>query len=99
MTRAFATILIAAAISGCTQFPQVDAAMNARTYDTAFPSLAPTEDVVSDPAAPRLDADSAEALARRAAWLRLRAERLRNQDVLDGSARDTLQNATSAQGG
>lgn len=99
MKRIVATGLIAITCASCTQFPEVDTAMNTRGYDTVFPTLAPTDVVIGTEQAPRLDDDSAAALIRRAAWLRQRAAQLRGQNVLSSAERARMQSAVTQHGG
>lgn len=73
-----AALLLCLALSGCTQFPQLDAVVSASAKSAAYPRLQPLDGVLAranasttDPAALRGD------LAARVAALRARAARLR----------------------
>ncbi len=77
MHRAFA-LCICLALSGCTQFPQLDAVVSESAKNAPYPTLAPVDGLLAranasttDPAAVRGD------LASRVAALRARAARLR----------------------
>ncbi|MCO6381588.1 hypothetical protein [Oceanicola sp. 502str15] len=80
MTRA--ALLLCLALSGCTQFPELDAVVSASAKSAAYPRLQPLDGILAqanasttDPAAVRGD------LSARVAALRARAARMRGPIV------------------
>ena len=85
--RLAAVLLAAVLLSGCTQFPELDA----RTTDPAltradYPALVPVGPLLDGAEAPRIAEGEAAAMAARVARLKARAARLR-ATVVDGGTR------------
>ena len=86
-------IITAAVLAGCTEFPEVDAALTEGNPDAAFPELLPFEDLLQA-GDPRLSETEDEALLARAAALRGRADALR-APVIDGQTRDRMEDGVT----
>lgn len=73
------------AISGCAQFPELDATVPPKAENAGYPDLSPIETLL---AADAYDPDAAEEttdrLDRRTRALQARADRLRRRDAQDG---------------
>jgi hypothetical protein len=88
-----AWIILAAVLTGCTDFPEVDAALSRGDPQAEFPALLPFEDILSADD-PRLSETDDEALIARAADLQGRADALR-RPVIDGQTRDRMEDGVT----
>lgn len=79
--------ILAAALSGCARFPELDAAVSEAARAADYPSLVPAERILSRKRAGRLAENDGEILLARAANLRRRAAILRGIPVVDEDAR------------
>ncbi|QFT92164.1 hypothetical protein FIU86_04880 [Roseovarius sp. THAF9] len=77
------------ALSGCTQFPELDNGTSLETRRAPYPDLLPVEDLRARVAAPRASEQTTRMLEARVAALRARAARLRGS-VIDGTSRARL---------
>ena len=78
-TRLILPALLGLSLLGCTDTPDLDAAIPASEQQGSYPPLVPVETLLAQAEAPRLDGTEDEALAARAAALRARAARLKSQ--------------------
>ncbi|MEM6941563.1 MAG: hypothetical protein AAF943_16105 [Pseudomonadota bacterium] len=94
MTRVapFAYVLMITAAAGCTQFPELEGALTRDFSAAAYPDLLPIEPLLARSAISATDplADQTLLNARLAA-LRAKAQKMRGS-VLDGAARQRLEN-------
>ncbi|MCZ7676079.1 MAG: hypothetical protein M5U35_09685 [Roseovarius sp.] len=101
--RRLAVPLTALLVAGCASFPQVDAAVSADALEPGYPALMPVGDLraaaaarAPSPGATTLLADAgaggspAPEIDARAARLKARAARLRDEAVIDAAARERL---------
>lgn len=73
-----AALLICLALTGCTQFPELDAVVSASAKSAAYPRLQPLDGVLAQANASTTDATAVRgSLAARVAALRARAARMR----------------------
>lgn len=70
-------VTAAAAVAGCTQFPELDAAEPQRTEPAAYPRIVPIEPLIAEDDMPRATAETEAELNARAAALRRKADALR----------------------
>ncbi|SMX33355.1 hypothetical protein [Actibacterium lipolyticum] len=75
MTRA-ALFLCVALVSGCTDFPDLDAAVGDSAKNAAYPRVLPIEGVLENAAQTNISEETGQALADRAAALRQKARAL-----------------------
>ena len=81
-----AGFMLIAALAGCAQFPELDAATSATARDAPYPDLIPVEDIMAQVPQDRITPDTASGLSARVAALRARAARLRGS-VIDSPTR------------
>lgn len=89
MTRA-ALILSLALLTGCTQFPELEAATSAEARAAPYPRLVPLEGLLAGAQVTGLEPETGTRLAARAAALRGRAARLRRAAALSPADRAML---------
>ncbi len=87
------TLVFALAVSGCADFPALDAAVSARALAADYPRILPIDDLLAKVPAAGQDYGIGS-LAARAANLRVRALRLRGP-VIDTSTRARMAAALS----
>ena len=91
MKRLPALVILAAALTGCTQFPELDHTQTAVLEAADYPALVPIEPILADVAAPAPDPVAAQSTVEaRLAALRARANRLRG-GVLNADERRRLE--------
>ncbi|SEO93519.1 hypothetical protein SAMN04490248_11692 [Salinihabitans flavidus] len=78
-------------IAGCTQFPDVDAAIGDEVAKAPYPALVPLGPLLTADSPARLDEGSEAALTARADGLRRRARALRASDPVSGDEERRLQ--------
>ena len=91
MTRA-ALFLCVALVSGCTDFPDLDAAVGDSAKNAAFPRVAPLEALLTEAAQSNIDVETGLALSQRAAALRRKARAL-GRPILTRAERRRLTDA------
>jgi len=83
------------AVTGCSQFPEVDASVSDATQHAAYPELVPLETLRARMDAPTLSPTAAASFDARVARLKARAAGLKRQSVVDdathGRMRDGVQ--------
>ncbi|MEM8577115.1 MAG: hypothetical protein AAGF60_04635 [Pseudomonadota bacterium] len=88
-------LLLALALTACTQFPELDQVTSGAAQDADFPALVPVGPLLAQTArpgaAPEILRGSVEA---RAAALRARAARLRGRPVIDRATRIRMGSAS-----
>lgn len=89
MTRA-ALILSLALLTGCTQFPELEAATSAEARAAPYPRLVPLEGLLAGAEETGLEPETGTRLAARAAALRGQAVRLRRSAALTPAERAML---------
>lgn len=88
------TLLLALTLTGCTQFPELDATIPAGVKDAPFPALVPLPPLLAQNSAVTADpVATTQGLQARVASLRARAQRLQNRPVIDGPTRAQLRRA------
>ena len=78
MQQALRFFLIAALLSGCAQFPQLDGVVSEEAQRADYPELITADSLLSKRSLGRLDENSGEVLLARASRLRARARLLRS---------------------
>lgn len=87
MTR-LCIFVLCGALSACTQFPELDAAVSDRARAADYPSLVPAERIAAKrDSGGRIQEGDGEALLARAERLRQRGRILRGLPVIDEAAR------------
>lgn len=87
MRLQFAIALTATAlVAGCTQFPDLDAAISPGAEAAPYPQLVPTESLSASVPEPLIEPETSTSLEARVAHLRARAARLRGS-VIDSPTR------------
>lgn len=89
MHRLLASLIAAAALSACSQFPELDDSLGAEARSARYPDLVPVETLRAGLSEPRITDQTTASLEARVTNLRARAARLRGT-VLDSASRARL---------
>lgn len=87
MRQVLRVSVLAAALAGCTTFPQVDAVVSDAARRADYPTLVPIEGLLAERTGGRLTASDGETLLARAERLQARARILRNVTTIDEDTR------------
>lgn len=86
----FTTALaLAGAVSGCSQFPELDASVSDTVRAQPFPGLVPLDGLQARLDSTQITPETGPALEARVAQLKARADRLRGE-VIDAPTRDRI---------
>ncbi|MGV6811073.1 MAG: hypothetical protein ACWA47_02415 [Brevirhabdus sp.] len=99
MRRTVFVVCLSIGLTGCAEFPDLDASVSAQGRAADFPALLPMDALLARANTPvRLDAGSGARLAARAAALHRRARLLRQIRLIDAQARRRMAAALARHG-
>ena len=90
MRQFFGLLAFATVLAGCTDFPQLDAAVSDKARAAAYPELVPTEGLLAKRGNNRVDENTGPDLLARAERLKARAKLLRGIEVVNDDTRRRL---------
>lgn len=88
--RRIIVLCIMAALPGCGDFPEVDAATNPAALKAPYPALVPTESLRAGVPEKVIEDDTTDTLEARADRLRARADRLKRGAIVDSETKARL---------